>query len=575
MSSSEMKPDSDNSADQPHKSEGELQVGPISIGSWVLYNFVVPIGLLAIGALAIVLFGQVTPKSRPPADNSREGILRSLPPVEVAKLNALDLDKTPLLLEVDGVVVPFRESMVPAEVAGRIVFKSEKCEAGMFVRKDEVLMRIDSTDYQLDVDQFSKQKEQAYQSLKELDQEVSNARRLLNLAKKDVDLQQAEVDRQMSLPKGFSSRAEIDRAKRSLLTAQQQMQAQQNQLDLLSKRRIRLESSEKLAATQLKQAETNLKRTEIVAPMDGVIVREDAELNAFVARGSPLFSIEDTTKVEVSINLRMDQLYWVQDQQPTDQMQQNDAAQNYSLPKTPAIIEYELTGRGNSFYRWSGHLAGYDGIGLDTNTRTVPVRVVVDAPQRFLDEKGNVVQPNGPSALVRGMYVRVKLKIKPKTPLVVIPAVALKPGNRVWEFIPDESVLQRKETEEASEEPATQPIGEPRAKAKPAEEKDEASVAKEPEFLPNDWRAGRVVVRDAITPINSIQIQQPDGVTADSDQRLWVCEVRDQVFEGGAFVVTSPLAAVEKEGTPARAESAVIGPLDAKQLVSTSTEGER
>ena len=199
-------------------------------------------------------------------------------------------------------------------------------------------------------------------------------------------MQQKELDRQKSLPAGFASHAEIDQASRALLAATQQLVSVENQLDLLRKRRVRLEASERLAATQLKAAEVNLQRTEIRAPIDGVIVNEDADLNTFVARGSMLVTIEDTSKVEVSTNLRMDQLHWVLDQkgEPVDL-----SARGYDLPETPAIIEYQLSGREGIVYRWQGRLLRYDGIGLDPVTRTVPVRVVVDNPMEYVDEDGD------------------------------------------------------------------------------------------------------------------------------------------------------------------------------------------
>lgn len=392
------------------------------IANSLIFNLIVPLALLTLGAGFLVLMGKVEPKARVADDTTRVGRLRSLPPVQVERLHEIDVNETPLRLSVDGTVVPFREARVAAEVAGQVVYKSELCEAGNFVKQGEVLMRIDRTDYELEVQRLTRLKQQEYQALAEIDQELTNTSRSLDVATQDLALQQAEVDRQSSLPPGFASRGEIDRAKRSLLQATQALVTLENNAALLKKRRERLESSEQLAATQLKVAEVNLARTEIRAPIDGVIAAENADLNTFVARGNTLVTIEDTSKVEVATNLRMDQLYWVLDQGDHPANGQAAESSGYELPETPAIIEYELNGREAAFYRWEGRLLGYDGIGLDPNTRTVPVRVIVDDPREFLDEQGARREASGPSALVRGMYVRVNLMIKPKTPLVVIPA---------------------------------------------------------------------------------------------------------------------------------------------------------
>ena len=55
-----------------------------------------------------------------------------------------------MTLEADGVVVPFREIELAAEVAGRIVERDERCRAGNFVTQGTLLARIDPQDYQLE-----------------------------------------------------------------------------------------------------------------------------------------------------------------------------------------------------------------------------------------------------------------------------------------------------------------------------------------------------------------------------------------------------------------------------------------
>ncbi|NND96348.1 MAG: HlyD family efflux transporter periplasmic adaptor subunit [Pirellulaceae bacterium] len=573
----------------PKRSESNM---PTSL----LVNVVIPLALLAVGAGVVLAWGSVKPKARPDADNTRAGRMQALAPVRVQRLQSLATTGRQLQLEVDGTVVPFREAVVAAEVAGRIVFKAEGCEAGAIVQKGQLLMRIDDTDYELEVDRLTRQKEQEYQALQELDQELANNNRLLSLAKEDVELQEAELKRQESLPSGFSSRGEIDQAKRGLLQATQQLVSSQNALDLLKKRRVRLEASEKLAATQLKSAKLNLARTTIKAPIDGVIVREDADLNTFVSRGSALVTIEDTSKAEVATNLRMDQLYWV-----LDQVEQKEAGRGgYLLPETPAIIEYQLSGRGNQVYRWEGRLLSYDGIGLDPNTRTVPVRVVVDNPQKVLNAKNGSTTITGPAALLRGMFVRVKLLIEPKTALVVIPGVALKPGNRVWQFVPDESVLGQAESADTTIQNASATNSDRVAatnvsaddSANPSEATDEpmipdpnvssddAKVADEQEseddlelqesaFDPDDWVPGRVVVLQEVYPVDSMSVsggQAGKAVGSDPrpETRMWVCEVSDKSFSDGSFVVTSPLGSIPPDGLPARAAKKSIQSIPAK-----------
>ncbi len=348
----------------------------------------------------------------------------------------------------------------------------------------------------------------------------------------------------------------------------------QNQIDLLKKRRARLELAEQLAATQLKQARIDLERTEIRAPIDGVIASEQAELNTFVARGNPVVTMEDTSKVEVATSLRTDQLYWVLNQKtsqsPIEELNApaNGAHRGYKLPPTEVKVQYQLSGRDDVTYVWDGQLIGYDGIGLDEQTRTVPVRVVVDQPQMFdVQRRGddestkrpteeNVIS-TGPTALVRGMFVRLQLQLQPAVPLVILPSEALKPGNRVWEFIPDESVLDVAEEEEKTDDSVT--VAESKtetddsvAKTEDGKSTDDESETKpeaEPEvaFVPEEWSPGRLVIRQDIRPIDLLS-----SVGGSSD--FWICEVPDQSINGDSFVVVSPLGSIEADTFPVRAK---------------------
>nr|WP_236618152.1 HlyD family efflux transporter periplasmic adaptor subunit [Rhodopirellula europaea] len=561
--------------DSPKQDTNTVQlIDSSNVFSWLLFNIGIPLLLLS-AAIGLVFFlGAVQPSTRPAADTSLAGRLQALPAVDVVPTQSLaDSGKT-LHLNTDGTVVPFREVVLATEVAGRIIEKSPQCEAGQYVTAGTVLMRIDPTDYELTVRRLEQTQQSEYESINEIDQELINASRLLEIADADIELQSREVKRLDSLPEDFAARRDVDAARRAVLQAEQQKVTYQNQIDLLKKRRARLELAEQLAATQLKQARIDLERTEIRAPIDGVIASEQAELNTFVARGNPVVTMEDTSKVEVATSLRTDQLYWVLNQKtsqsPIEELNApaNGAHRGYKLPPTEVKVQYQLSGRDDVTYVWDGQLIGYDGIGLDEQTRTVPVRVVVDQPQMFdVQRQGddestkrpteeNVIS-TGPTALVRGMFVRLQLQLQPAVPLVILPSEALKPGNRVWEFIPDESVLDVAEEEEKTNE--SNAVAESKtetddsvAKTENAESTDDESETKpeaelEVAFVPEEWSPGRLVIRQDIRPIDLLS-----SVGGSSD--FWICEVPDQSINGDSFVVVSPLGSIEADTFPVRAK---------------------
>jgi len=488
------------------------------------------------------------------------------------KVLSLDELGKPLELRVDGVVVPYREVAIAAEVSGRIITKSPQCEAGRYVKQGQLLVEIDPTDYEQDLDRLTRMREQDYEALKEVDQEIINGKRLVELATDDVALQSREVKRFESMPSGYSSQGELDRAKKALLTAVQSKVSFENQLSLLAARRSKLEATERLATTQLRTAEINLERTKIYSPVDGVIVQENSELNSFIQRGSPIATLNDVSKAEVAVNLRMDQLHWVLDQnrseknnsliQPETAVSLNQpggsdsVSPGYSLPPTPAVIEYEISGRSDTKFRWDGMLVRYDGIGLDPKSRTVPVVIVVDQPDHF--EEGNVDRDRAstPSPLVRGMFVIVRLLIRPKTPLVAIPSVAIQPGNRVWQFIPDDSVLVSG-LPEGEQTEAGRVVSADQLKVQRDKGSAASIVSDDDDFDPLLWQAGRVLVRRDVVPVDSLWLSggEDDATAAgnrrngskNGDRRYWICEIAGGEVKGGDWIVGSPLGEFDDE----------------------------
>lgn len=548
----------------------------------LVLNFFVPALILAAGIGVVLAFGSVEPAEKREDDQSMAGRLKRLPSAEVTQVLSLASIDKPLELRVDGVVVPFREIQVASEVSGRIVKKSAACETGSFVTKGELLVEIDDTDYQQEVERLTRMREQDYQALAEVDQELANTKRLVEIATQDVQLQEREVKRLESMPSGFASAGELDRARKVLLTATQGRIGFENQMNLLAARRKKLEAAERLATTELRGAEINLERTRIYSPVDGVVVRENAELNSFIQRGNPIVTLEDVSKAEVAVNLRMDQLQWVLDQRrgnPDRRMTTGGAetasgdrpelpASNqleYSLPPTPAIIEFEITGRSDKTYRWDGTLVRYQGVGLDARSRTVPVVIVVDQPRHFKGDDSQPMESRSPSPLVRGMFVNVRLLVQPQTNLVAIPAEAIQPGNRILQFIPDDLVVSQ-----AS--PGARTSTSPASVAVPASASTPSS-ADLGGFDASRWRTGRVIVRQRVVPVDSLWLsfadeENPRLVSTDAgaatqrnqediagertslatqEHRYWVCEIPGNQVHGGDWIVRSPLRDFDTE----------------------------
>jgi multidrug efflux pump subunit AcrA (membrane-fusion protein) len=344
-------------------------------------------------------------------------------------------------IQVDGLVVPFREPPLSAEVAGRVKEVSELCRAGKFVREGDLLVQIDPADYELEVERLNRELDQAVATIEETQVELASTRQLVPLVKQESDLQQKQLDRLLKLGSGVSTEKAIDEARRSGLAAQNALIQLEQKVLMTEKREMRLEHARDLVKAQLARAQLDLERCRITAPVDGIVVSESVEEDAFVQKGTELVTVEDTSSIEVRCNLRLEDLNWLWRQQrnrPTSSevdLQAFDASsRDYQLPHAEATVLWELGGRQ---FAWKARLDRYDGIGVNQKTRTAPCVLVVDRPRDVLevqngDPRDLAPAQGGPPALVRGMYVQVRIHCQPATPLVRLPERAIRPGNIIW-----------------------------------------------------------------------------------------------------------------------------------------------
>ena len=406
----------------------------------------VPVILVAAGlGVWIGLPSPAPPKNELPP-NTPAALMRFLPRAEVAMVRALVEESETLDMEVSGTIEPYRELQIAAEVAGRIVDKDPNLRSGNYVREGQVLYRIDPRDYELEVESLTRRRDQELAAIRELQQDIENAEALLEVAEQEQVLAAAEVERMERLGVGFSSAAELDSAKRSRLASMNQVVTLRNQVRTFETRRSRVELSARLAETELEKAQLNLSRTTIRAPVNGRIAIEQVEKDSYVQRGTQLLVIEDVEKMEVACSIRMDQLLWILDQPQISSDQLVNAAQvsRYELPPTSVDVVFRVAGREGTSYRWSGVLDRFDGIGLDPQSRMVPLRVRVDDPTRLIDEHGDEVKLKGPPILARGMFVDVVIKAKPASKLILVPKLGIKPAstaNVIWKFQPDAQAL--------------------------------------------------------------------------------------------------------------------------------------
>ena len=406
----------------PHPSSTQETGENIPPGS-ILLNLAVSAGVIAASIWGFFLLGERDAPQRKKPPKSAGVAVKTVP---------VEAHNGPVTIDANGVVVPFREIRIASEVRGRVIEQSENLRAGRRVKAGETLLRIDPTDYRIEVSRLERLKDQAQAELDALEITVGNTQQVLTLARKELDLQQAEMERLETLrERGVSSQSDTEAAKRAELVAQQAVVRIENQLRDAGAQRKLLEERLKLTDVELDRARLNEQRTVITSPFDALVIESMVEEQSFLQAGQSFATLDDTTAMEVRCNLTLDEMYWIwNDASLTSAADTNDSG-SPQLRAIPARVRFSL---GQREFEWQAEFARVDGAGIDERTRTVPCLFRVSAPNEFqrLGAMSQADFGDGPASLMRGMFVSVHIESIPPRDLFRVPDEAVRPGKKVW-----------------------------------------------------------------------------------------------------------------------------------------------
>ena len=387
-----------------------------------LRQLVIPALILAVGAGGLFWLSALnTPPTRIAAPTQ--------PPLVETQLVEAYADAFPI--RVNGVVVPYREIRISAEVDGRIVMKAEGLRSGRIVSAGTPLITIDPEPYELELEKLVLEEKRASVERQQIAIESKQIGTLISLVKKRLELATREFTRSQKLKAtNASSQAERDLAERTVLEVQDALELLQNRRELVPLREAGLQAKSDLISSRRKGAVLDLARTEIVAPLAGIVTDDIQEAGSFVERGDHLFTLQDPSRFEVDCRLRSEDLYWLQDSAGMNSgtnagdistIEADALKAAFELPEVDATVTFKAA---SESFNWKGRLARSDGSGFDSTTRTLACRVVVEQPVRSADA--------GPPALIAGMFVEVVINVTPRTELLAIPRGALQPDGQVW-----------------------------------------------------------------------------------------------------------------------------------------------
>jgi len=325
-----------------------------------------------------------------------------------------------------------------SEVRGRVIEVHPQLEPGAMVRQGDVLLRIDPAEYQLGIAQIEADIAQVKAQLEELTVKEANDRDSLEIEQSSLALAERELQRLQSLrERNATSESAIDQQNRAVLTQRQNVQKLQNSLQLVPHQRKSLEAALAVKQAGLEQAELDLAKTTIAAPLDCRLGEVDIEPGQFLAVGQSLFEAHGIGWAEVEIQLPMDQLRT---------LIHPDHSVPLPVQMDPSTIEqlfdFDVTVRyrsGDFQPEWKGRVLRLREQ-LDPRTRTIGLVIAVDKPYEQ-------AIPGQRPPLVQGMYCEAELRGRVRAGQIVIPRAALHDGQ-VY-IVDQDNRLQRRSVQVA------------------------------------------------------------------------------------------------------------------------------
>lgn len=222
------------------------------------------IAIVGVGAVAISLM--MANKAKPP----KKQATATAPLVEVVVPKVEDVEFS---VKAHGLVMPRTETVLVSEVSGVVTRVSDKFVAGGLFDKDEVILQIDPSDYEVGVEQA---KARLASQMAKYEQEKARSEQ----AEKEWDLTGRSRDNApvLALRKPF------------LLEAKANMQS---------------------AEADLKKAEQKLARTVIRAPYQGMVKSKKVDVGQFVSMGTQLGESFAIDYAEVRLPLTDQELAYI------------------------------------------------------------------------------------------------------------------------------------------------------------------------------------------------------------------------------------------------------------------------
>lgn len=297
------------------------------------------------------------------------------------------VEATDVTIEVSGygtVQPKIRVDLVP-EVAGKVVEIHPSLVDGGFFRRDETLVQIDRTDYDLMLDRALAA--------------VARAQVGLDMERAEAAVARAEW---ASIHPGEAPPSPLVLRVPQIQQAEAELQA---------------------AKAEVEDARVKLARTRLSLPFNGRILTEEVDVGQYISPGKSIATAFGTDVMEVRVPLEDRELQWLELPDPAQQ----PAPGNGGAKGVPARVVAEFAGEERE---WQGRAVRTVGR-VDPRSRMVTVVVEVEQPPLSIADR---------PSLVPGMFVEAFLRGETLKEVLPVPRHALREGRVLW--VADEGRLR-------------------------------------------------------------------------------------------------------------------------------------
>jgi RND family efflux transporter MFP subunit len=343
-----------------------------------LIQFLLVVVVIIAGILIAVAFV----KMKKPPERQEQTVLAPL--VEVERLERRDIR---MIIRGYGTVSPKLEVEIVPQVSGKVIWVNSQFKAGGFIRKGELIFKIDPRDYEL--------------AVRQANAAVAEAQVMLDLEEAEAKIAREEWHQ-------LHPNEEPDSP---LVFREPQIRQAQARL--------------KSAQAGLATAELNLERTQLSLPVDAMIMSERIDLGQYVMTGQSIGAAYGVESMEIEVPLEDKELAWFSI--PESTISVNGSSDH--VKGAFAKVQADFAGRSNV---WHGSVVRTTGQ-IDKMSRLISV--VVEVPNPFKDSGAK-------PPLLPGMFVEVLIEGSVLTDAVAIPRDAMHNSNEVWVVKDDQLHVQ-------------------------------------------------------------------------------------------------------------------------------------